>query len=56
MRIQLGFSSYATSGRLPGHVETITKEDVLANEPTIVVFGNDEMDYGWINQVTCLDR
>ncbi|MBT2498863.1 hypothetical protein J7E25_07120 [Agromyces sp. ISL-38] len=56
MRIQLGFSSYATSSRLPGHVETITKEDVLANEPTIVVFGNDEMDYGWINQVTCLDR
>lgn len=56
MRIQLAFSSDEGFFRLPSHVETVTKEDVLANEPTVVVFGNNEVEYGWINQVTCLDR
>jgi hypothetical protein len=28
---------------------------VVADEATIVVFGNDEYAYGWIDQVTCLD-
>ena len=40
---------------LPEHVETIEKQDVLGNEATVVVFGNDEHAYGWINQVICLD-
>jgi hypothetical protein len=54
MQVQLGFTNDA-EGFLPEHTETIEKKAVLANEATVVVFGNDDYGYGWINQVTCLD-
>ena len=54
LQIQLGFGNDADA-MFPEHLETIEKQDVLGNEATIVVFGNDDYGYGWINQVTCLD-
>ena len=54
MQVQLGFTNDADKF-LPDHTETIEKEGVLGNEATVVVFGNDDYGYGWINQVTCLD-
>jgi len=54
MQIQLGFTN-DVDALLPDHTETIEKRDVVGNEATIVVFGNDDYGYGWINQVTCLD-
>lgn len=54
MQVQLGFTNDA-EGFLPDHTEIIEKEGVLGNEATVVVFGNDDYGYGWINQVTCLD-
>jgi hypothetical protein len=54
MQVQLGFTNDADA-MLPDHTETIEKEGVLGNEATVVVFGNDDYGYGWINQVTCLD-
>ena len=54
MEIELGFTN-DVDAILPDQVETLEKQDVLGNEATIVVFGNDDYAYGWINQVTCLD-
>jgi hypothetical protein len=54
MAVELAFTN-DVDAILPDHVETIEKQDVLGNEATVVVFGNDEQAYGWINQVTCLD-
>jgi hypothetical protein len=54
MEIELAFTN-DFEAILPDHRETIEKHDVLSNEATVVVFGNDEHAYGWINQVTCLD-
>lgn len=54
MEIELAFTD-DVDAILPDHVETISRQDVVGNEATVVVFGNDEFAYGWINQVTCLD-
>ncbi|WP_448810616.1 hypothetical protein [Agromyces bauzanensis] len=54
LQVQLGFTNDAEA-LLPDHLETIETEAVLGNEPTPVVFGQDDYGYGWINQVTCLD-
>lgn len=54
MEVELGFTN-DVDAYLPDYVETIEKSDVLGNEATVVVFGNDDWDFGWINQVTCLD-
>lgn len=54
LQVQLGFTSDAEA-LLPDHLETIETAAVLGNEPTPVVFGQDDYGYGWINQVTCLD-
>lgn len=54
MEVELGFTN-DIEAYSPDHVETIEKRDVLGNEATVVVFGNDDYDFGWINQVTCLD-
>jgi hypothetical protein len=54
MEVELGFTD-DVNAYSPDHVETVEKHDVLGNEATVVVFGNDNYDFGWINQVTCLD-
>lgn len=54
LEIELGFTD-DIDAILPDHVETIEEQHVLGNEATVVVFGNDDYAYGWINQVTCLD-
>lgn len=54
MEIELAFTD-DVDAILPDHVETLSRQDVVGNEATVVVFGNDEFAYGWINQVTCLD-
>lgn len=54
LQVQLGFTNDADA-LLPDHLETVETEAVLGNEPTPVVFGQDDYGYGWINQVTCLD-
>ncbi|MDQ0892877.1 hypothetical protein [Agromyces ramosus] len=54
IEVELGFTD-DIDAYLPEHLETIEKHDVVGNEATVVVFGNDDYGYGWINQVTCLD-
>lgn len=54
MQVELAFSDSPTDPA-PEHVETVEKHDVEAGEAVDVVFGHDEYDYGWINEVTCLD-
>lgn len=54
MNVELGFSN-DPEGWDPQHTESIEFADVLGNEATAVVFGHDDYDYGWINEVTCLD-
>jgi hypothetical protein len=54
MEIELAFTN-DIDAILPDHRETIEKQNVLGNEATVVVFGNDEFAYGWVDQVTCLD-
>ena len=41
--------------RCPTQTETVQLEGVEAGEETPLVFGNDDYEYGWVNQVTCLD-
>jgi hypothetical protein len=53
MEIELGFTN-DIDAMLPDYVETVEKTNVLGNEPTNVVFGHDDYDFGWINQVTCV--
>jgi hypothetical protein len=55
MEIELGFTNDIDAIE-PEHVEVVERAGVLGNEATVVVFGNDDYDYGWISQVTCLDR
>lgn len=54
MAIELAFTN-DIDAILPDHREIIEKQDVPGDEATIVVFGNDEHAYGWIDQVSCLD-
>ncbi len=54
MRVELAFSDSPTDPE-PEHVETVEQHDAQAGEPVDVVFGHDEYDYGWINDVTCLE-
>ena len=54
MRVDLAFSDSPTDPA-PEHVETVERHDTQAGEAVEVVFGQDEYDYGWINDVTCLE-
>ncbi|RXZ67488.1 hypothetical protein [Agromyces albus] len=54
MQVELGFSN-DPEGWDPQHTESIDFAGVLGNEATAVVFGHDDYDFGWINDVTCLD-
>ena len=54
MRVELAFSDSATDPA-PEHVETVEQHDAQAGEAVDVVFGHDDYDYGWINDVTCLE-
>ena len=54
MRVDLAFSDSPTDPA-PEHVETVERHDTKASEAVEVVFGQDEYDYGWINDVTCLE-
>ena len=54
LQVELGFSN-DVDALLPDLRETIDVEDVVGNEATPLVFGNDDYDYGWVQQVTCLD-
>jgi hypothetical protein len=52
LEIELHFSDDAEA-IAPDETQTLTQSDVVAQEATPVVFGNDEYDYGWINDVRC---
>ena len=54
LQVELGYTDDADAVS-PDTTETIEKRGVVAGQPTVVVFGNDDYGYGWINQVTCLD-
>ena len=54
MRVELAFSDSPTDPA-PEHVETFEQNDARAGESVDVVFGHDEYDYGWINDVTCVE-
>ena len=54
LEVELGYSSDIDAA-LPEQTETIQLEAVEAGEETPLVFGNDDYEYGWVNQVTCLD-
>ena len=54
LEVELGYSSDIDAA-LPDQTETIQLEGVKAGEETPLVFGNDEYEYGWVNQLTCLD-
>ncbi|MBT2498860.1 hypothetical protein J7E25_07105 [Agromyces sp. ISL-38] len=54
MQVELVFSNDPDAFE-PEHTQTIDVADVLGNEATVVVFGNDGYDFGWINDVMCLD-
>ncbi len=54
LEVELGYSSDIDAA-LPDETETVHLEAVEAGEETPLVFGNDDYEYGWVNQVTCLD-
>ena len=54
LEVELGYSSDIDAA-LPEQTETIQLEGVTAGDETPLVFGNDDYEYGWVNQVTCLD-
>ena len=54
LRVELGFSN-DPDALLPDHIETLDVADVVSDEATPLVFGNDDYEIGWVNQVTCLD-
>ena len=54
MQVDLAFSNSPTDPA-PEHVETVEKHDVRAGRAVDVVFGDDEYDYGWVNDVMCLE-
>jgi hypothetical protein len=54
LQVQLGFTN-DVHAVAPDDTDTIEIDDVIAYEPTPVVYGNHDYGYGWIAQVTCLD-
>ena len=54
LQVEVGFSN-DPDALLPDHIETIDSTDVVGDEATPLVFGNDDYEVGWVNQVTCLD-
>jgi hypothetical protein len=54
MQVDLGFSNDADAYE-PEILRETVEAHVDANAPTIIVFGNDEYEYGWIHDVSCLD-
>ena len=54
MQVALAFTD-DMNAVAPDFTETIEIRDVIAYEPTPVVYGNHDYGYGWIAQVTCLD-
>ena len=54
LEVELAYSSDIDAA-LPDETETVHLEAAEAGEETPLVFGNDDYEYGWVNQVTCLD-
>ena len=54
LQVELGFSN-DPDALLPDHIETLDVPDVVSGEATPLVFGNDDYEFGWVDQVTCLD-
>lgn len=54
LEVELGFSNDADA-LLPEHIQSLDVEDVVGDEATPLVFGHDDYEVGWVNQVTCLD-
>ena len=54
LEVELAYSSDIDAA-LPEQTETVQLQGVTAGEETPLVFGNDDYEYGWVNQVTCLD-
>ncbi|GAA2028497.1 hypothetical protein GCM10009819_10160 [Agromyces tropicus] len=52
LEVTLGFSDRATALR-PDATDTVVLRDVVHGRAVPVVFGNDDFDYGWIDQVAC---
>jgi hypothetical protein len=54
LEVEVGFSN-DPDALLPDHIETLDVEDVVGDEATPLVFGHDDYEVGWVNQVACLD-
>lgn len=54
LQVQLGFANDPDASA-PEHIESVDFANVIAGETTPVVFGQDEYDNGWLNNVRCLD-
>lgn len=54
LQVELGFSN-DPDALLPDHIETLDVADVVSDESTPLVFGNDDYEFGWVDQVSCLD-
>lgn len=54
LQLELGFAN-DPDAFTPEHVETLDLSGIAAGVTTPVVFGQDEYDIGWINDVRCLD-
>ena len=54
LQVELGFSDSPTAPT-PTDVASVEKQDARAGEAVDLVFGNDDYDYGWINDVTCAE-
>lgn len=53
LEIDLGFANDIDAPR-PEETRLVTEAEVAAGEATPVVFGHDEYDYGWIENVRCV--
>ncbi|MEI5583216.1 MULTISPECIES: hypothetical protein [unclassified Agromyces] len=53
LEIELGFSNDADVAAPAEETRTLTEGDATAGEALPVVFGNDDYDYGWIQDVRC---
>ena len=54
MQVEIGFSNDPDAYE-PEYTEVFSRTDVVGNEATPVVYGNDQYDYGWVDDVVCLD-
>lgn len=54
LQVQLGFANDSDASA-PEHTETMEFANVTAGETTPVVYGHDDYDGGWLDDVRCLD-